>query len=282
MRLIAEWQKARGYPFALHTEASVNLVRMGKLMDAMVDAGFDTVFLGIETPNPKALIKIKKPQNTNKRDENYLFNAARRILGKGMQVQGGFILGLDGDGEGVFDAMIEFIRNQRAGCERSFGRHARVLMQGSECLAQRQPARFMGSWNSLVERVRSLSSEPRSRHDLGAEQLAFMSGMLDRAVDFRLAHPELEERWIDVNYYELVEDPMGVIGRIHEHFGWTLEQAAVDAMTDWRFRQAVHRQRETRHRYSLEDYGLTVEAVNAAFARYREFLTSRGIRSLRR
>ena len=108
--VIAEWQKARGYPFALHTEASVNLARMGKLMDAMVEAGFDTVFLGIETPNPKALLKTKKPQNTNKRDDNHLFNAVRRIQGKGIQVQGGFILGLDGDDEGVFDAQIEFIR----------------------------------------------------------------------------------------------------------------------------------------------------------------------------
>ena len=109
--VIAEWQKARGYPFALHTEASVNLARMGKLMDAMVEAGFDTVFLGIETPNPKALLKTKKPQNTSKRDDNYLFNAVRRIQGKGMQVQGGFILGLDGDDESVFDAQIEFIRD---------------------------------------------------------------------------------------------------------------------------------------------------------------------------
>ena len=83
---------------------------MGKLMDAMVEAGFDTVFLGIETPNPKALLKTKKPQNTNKRDDNYLFNAVRAIQGKGMQVQGGFILGLDGDDEGVFDAQIQFIR----------------------------------------------------------------------------------------------------------------------------------------------------------------------------
>ena len=109
--VIAEWQKARGYPFALSTEASVNLARMGKLMDVMVEAGFDTVFLGIETPNPKALLKTKKPQNTNKRDDNYLFNAVRRIQGKGMQVQGGFILGLDGDDEGVFDTQIEFIRD---------------------------------------------------------------------------------------------------------------------------------------------------------------------------
>ena len=108
--VLAEWQKARGYPFTLSTEASVNLARMDELMEAMVEAGFDTVFLGIETPNPKALIKTKKQQNTSKREENYLFNAVRKIQRKGMQVQGGFILGLDGDDEGVFDAQIGFIQ----------------------------------------------------------------------------------------------------------------------------------------------------------------------------
>ncbi len=106
---IAAWQKERGHPFTLSTEASVNLARMDELMDIMIEAGFDTVFLGIETPNPKALLKTKKPQNVSKRDDNYLFNAVRTIQGKGMQVQGGFILGLDGDDEGVFDAQIEFI-----------------------------------------------------------------------------------------------------------------------------------------------------------------------------
>ena len=108
--VLADWQRARGYPFTLFTEASVNLTRMDELMDAMVEAGFDTVFLGIETPNPKALLKTKKPQNVSKREENYLFNAVRKIQHKGMQVQGGFILGLDGDDEGVFDAQIEFIQ----------------------------------------------------------------------------------------------------------------------------------------------------------------------------
>ena len=111
--VIAEWQKAHGYPFTLSTEASVNLAHMDELMDAMVEAGFDTVFLGIETPNPKALIKTKKPQNTSRKEENFLFNAVRKIQHKGMQVQGGFILGLDSDDEGVFDAQIEFI--QQAG-----------------------------------------------------------------------------------------------------------------------------------------------------------------------
>ena len=107
---IAEWQKARGYPFTLFTEASVNLARMDAMMDAMIDAGFDNVFIGIETPNPKALLKTKKQQNTHKTQENYLYHAVRKIQRHGMQVQGGFILGLDSDDEGVFDAQIEFIQ----------------------------------------------------------------------------------------------------------------------------------------------------------------------------
>ena len=106
---IAEWQKARGYPFSLFTEASVNLARMDGLMDGMIEAGFNSVFLGIETPNPKALLKTKKRQNVSGQ-EDYLLGSVRKIQRKGMQVTGGFILGLDEDDEGVFDAQIDFIQ----------------------------------------------------------------------------------------------------------------------------------------------------------------------------
>lgn len=108
--VLADWQKTHGYPFALCTEASVNLAKMDKLMDLMIEAGFHTVFLGIETPNPKAFLKTKKMQNTSKREEDFLFNAVRKIQHKGMQVQGGFILGLDDDDENVFDTQIDFIQ----------------------------------------------------------------------------------------------------------------------------------------------------------------------------
>ena len=108
--IIAEWQKARRYPFNLHTEATVNLALMDELMDAMVEAGFDMIFIGIETPNSETLVKTRKPQNTSRREEDFLLNAVRRIQQKGIQVQAGFILGLDGDQESVFDSQIEFIQ----------------------------------------------------------------------------------------------------------------------------------------------------------------------------
>ena len=108
--VLAEWQKARGYPFTLFTEATVNLARMDALMDVMIEAGFNSVFLGIETPNPEALIKMKKAQNTSKQEEDYLLHSVRKIQQKGMRVDGGFILGVDGDDERAFDAQIQFIQ----------------------------------------------------------------------------------------------------------------------------------------------------------------------------
>ena len=107
---IAQWQKQRDYPFDLYTEASLNLVNKEALLDAMVDAGFNMVFLGIETPNPEALWKTKKKQNTKKGEGDFLFNAVRTIQNKGMEVTAGFILGLDGDSENAFDAQIDFIQ----------------------------------------------------------------------------------------------------------------------------------------------------------------------------
>jgi len=141
----------------------------------------------------------------------------------------------------------------------------------------REPVQFMGSWNSLVERIRSFSMEARPLHDTGAEQLAFMSGMLDRAVRFRSAHPELESRWADVRYVDLVNDPLAVVKDIYDRLNWELDPATLDDMEDWRLRQAEQRRQEPPHRYRLEDYGLTPESVEAAFASYREFADARGI-----
>jgi len=110
---ITAWQKQHGYPFRLYTEASINLAEMPELMDLMVQAGFDMVFLGLETPNSEALLKANKGQNVKKGGADYLLRAVRTIQAHGLEVTGGFILGLDGDGEDAFDAQINFV--QQAG-----------------------------------------------------------------------------------------------------------------------------------------------------------------------
>ena len=141
----------------------------------------------------------------------------------------------------------------------------------------REPAQFMGSWNSLVDRIRSVSLEPRPGHETGAEQMDLMSGMLNEAMRFRASRPELESRWVDVSYRDLVENPTAVVNAIYERLDWRLDPVAAAEIESWLERQAEQRRREPPHRYSLEDFGLTVERVAAAFSPYREFVAKRKI-----
>ena len=103
---IIEWQKGKRYPFALSTEASINLADDEELMRLMVDAGFCTVFIGIETPNEESLLECAKMQNQN-RD---LVASVKKIQNYGLEVQGGFIVGFDSDPLSIFKSQINFIQ----------------------------------------------------------------------------------------------------------------------------------------------------------------------------
>jgi radical SAM superfamily enzyme YgiQ (UPF0313 family) len=103
---MCEWMKGTGHPFAFATEASINLADDHELMGLMVRAGFDTVFVGIETPNEASLAECNKFQNKN-RD---LMSCVKAIQKAGLQVQGGFILGFDNDPPSIFDRLTKFIQ----------------------------------------------------------------------------------------------------------------------------------------------------------------------------
>ena len=108
---IISWQKAHRYPFSFYTEASVDLADTPELMNAMADAGFDMVFLGLETPNTTVLKKVNKHHNIKKGNPDYLKEAVIKIQQHGMEVSAGFILGLDGEDRNCFDSLLTFIKN---------------------------------------------------------------------------------------------------------------------------------------------------------------------------
>lgn len=106
---IAEFQRRNRYPFTLFTEATVTLADDEELMDMMIAAGFNMVFLGIETPVKESLQETGKCQNL----KSDLLDGVHRIQRHGMEVAGGFILGFDSDPADVFERQLQFI--QRSG-----------------------------------------------------------------------------------------------------------------------------------------------------------------------
>ena len=104
---IIKWMHNHSYPFTFMTEASINLADDQELLDMMVQAGFDQLFIGIETTEEASLIECNKVQNY-KRD---LMQSVKIIQSAGIEVTAGFIVGFDNDSPSVFQQMIEFIQH---------------------------------------------------------------------------------------------------------------------------------------------------------------------------
>jgi len=102
---LIKWRQGKsGMRFS--TETSIDLVDDPELLRLMVQAGFDTVFVGIETPNEDSLAECSKSQNKG-RD---LVESVKMLQRAGIQVQGGFIVGFDNDSPSIFQQQIDFIQ----------------------------------------------------------------------------------------------------------------------------------------------------------------------------
>lgn len=96
---LGAWMRKHDFPFQIFTEASVDLASCDDLVAGMVAAGFDCVFLGIETPSPAALREAHKLQNLKMN----LDQAVEKLIRSGLDVMAGFIMGFDADDAAALD-----------------------------------------------------------------------------------------------------------------------------------------------------------------------------------
>lgn len=104
---VRDWQETNGMPFQFYTQASVNLAGDRKLLELMREAGFDNVFLGIETPIEESLLETRKLQNMR----FDLQESVRTIQRAGMEVMAGFIIGFDNDPSDIDRHLVRFIQS---------------------------------------------------------------------------------------------------------------------------------------------------------------------------
>ncbi|HHN75057.1 MAG TPA: DUF4070 domain-containing protein [Acidobacteria bacterium] len=102
---LQSWQEANDWPFFFYTEASLNLADDEPLMKSMVEAGFESVFIGIESPSADSIAEMHKVQNM----KGDITGRVHRIIEHGMDVWAGFIIGFDSDTPSIFDEQYDLI-----------------------------------------------------------------------------------------------------------------------------------------------------------------------------
>jgi len=112
LRDIIAWQQERAYPLTLFTEASLDLAEDEELMQLMGIANFQSVFIGIETPNEDSLRETKKHQNVRP-NAGTLLERVHRVQSHGIDVWCGMIVGFDHDDASIFKVMPEFLSEAR-------------------------------------------------------------------------------------------------------------------------------------------------------------------------
>ena len=99
------WQQRNGYAISFACEATLNIARAPDLLAMMREARFDTVFCGIETPDPEALKAMSKAHNMM----TPILESVEILNNHGMEVVSGIILGLDTDTPDSGQRILDFI-----------------------------------------------------------------------------------------------------------------------------------------------------------------------------
>lgn len=128
----------------------------------------------------------------------------------------------------------------------------------------RDPVQTIPSLASLVHTIRATGSASVDAHALGRHWSDRMRRALDACMDFRERRPEC---FLDLDYRELVEDPMAAVARIHAFVDEPLSDLARTRMLEWATENA--RDRRPIHRYTLEQFGLSEAGLARDFRRYR-------------
>ena len=141
-----------------------------------------------------------------------------------------------------------------------------VLQGATVVQTHRDPRVALASFASMVAHGRGMFSDEVDPVEIGRHWCAKTHRMVERAMQTRSATPA--GRFVDVSYYDLMDDPVAEARRICELAG-----VAFDAETERqakRYMSANPQNRFGKHRYQLADFGLSERDVDETFAAYRE------------
>ncbi|OBJ91668.1 sulfotransferase [Mycobacterium gordonae] len=122
---------------------------------------------------------------------------------------------------------------------------------------------ILASMCSLAQHTAEDWSTNFAADQIGADAMETWSRGLERFNAVRASQDPAQ--FCDVDYHDLIADPLGTVASVYRHFGLTLTDEARKAMED-SHAESQTGARAPKHKYSLADYGLTAEEVKERFA----------------
>lgn len=136
-------------------------------------------------------------------------------------------------------------------------------------MTHRDPVKVMASCASFTEVLRSPFTAFLDREQLGIEVRQRWEKGAHLAVQFPRRRVDLQGRFFDVKYAELIKDPLAVVRSLYRHFEMPLTNGAERAML--RFLEQNPQNKHGVHRYTLKDFGLDSAAEKRRFQFYTDY-----------
>lgn len=130
----------------------------------------------------------------------------------------------------------------------------------------RDPQSTMASFCSMVAHGRGIFSDEVDPREVGRHWTRKVRRMIDRSIEVR--DSGAQSSFVDVQYADLMRDPLREVARIYERAGVELSAQAESAMRAVQARDTQHRY--GKHVYRPADFGLSPAIIEETFADYCE------------
>src|SRR6266481_3886477 len=128
----------------------------------------------------------------------------------------------------------------------------------------RNPLEVLRSSIQLTAVLYNLFAWPGNRHDIAEREAMLLAQQMGEFIRFRDAHPELAGRFIDLNYSDLVADPLAAVRRVYQQMDIVLTDQAAERMR----RLNSQRSRYRKHNPTLTEFGVDVLREARRFSQY--------------
>lgn len=127
----------------------------------------------------------------------------------------------------------------------------------------RDPVKAVSSFASLCGAFRGICTRSIDTRELGLQAMNRLAVDFDRYQELRLKCDS--SRFLDLQYNDLVNDPLGTVRHIYNRFELVLTPEAEERMKTL---LAKERKKSSSHEYSPLDYGLTPQKIRNRFQDY--------------